>query len=215
VKLKNILGDSVVIEYEPGEKTICSNGYAYNYDSFIVPDTLYKSPTFYEGEWLLETVGYQTYNWSKGVVNINDAPFSPVKEYVASASNDTIFRVYFSNRYAGRYSVEFNVDNLFPRKYLARVRTVMRVGGLYEIYVNDQLVRTFDYASYNQNGGIVNSVHVPDKYFPPPLGYNRFDFWIDNLTEYGTAKIRFEYKGPSTVITNGMVLDYIQFVPHD
>ncbi len=45
VKMKNILGDSIVIDYVPTEKTICSNGYAYNYQDFEIPDTLYAAPT--------------------------------------------------------------------------------------------------------------------------------------------------------------------------
>ena len=72
VKLKNILGDSVVIDYEPGEKTICSNGYAYNYDNFVVPDTLYKASIFYEGEWWLKTLGNQSFGWNEGIINFSD-----------------------------------------------------------------------------------------------------------------------------------------------
>jgi hypothetical protein len=214
VKLKNILGDSVVIDYEPSEKTICSNGYAYNYSNFLVPDTLYNAPIYYEGEWWLETLGNQRFGWNTGIVNISDKVYDYRKEFVGSANNDTIFRVYFDPGYKGRYSVEFNVDNLFPRKYLAVFRTVMRVGGVFEIYVNDELVRTFDYAQYNLNGGIINSVVPNKRYLPQPLGYNRFDLWVDNLQEYGSAKIRIEYKGPSTLSINGLVLDYIQFVPY-
>ncbi|HLO58016.1 MAG TPA: fasciclin domain-containing protein [Bacteroidales bacterium] len=215
VKLKNILGDSVVIDYEPGEKTICSNGYAYNYDSFIVPDTLYQSPTYYEGEWWLKTLGNQSFAWNRGIENESDKPFEVRKEFVSSANNDTIFRVYFNNGYTGKYSIEFNVNNLFPRKYLAVFRTVMRVGGVFDIYVNDQLVKTFDYAAYKVFNGVINSVVPNKRYVPEALGYNRFDFWINNLQEYGKAKIRIEYKGPSTLSINGLVLDYIQFVPYD
>ncbi|HEX2395780.1 MAG TPA: hypothetical protein VHI78_10560, partial [Bacteroidales bacterium] len=215
VKLKNILGDSVVINYEPNEKTLCSNGYAYNYYEFSVPDTLYKSPIFYEGEWWLKTLGNQAFGWNPGVINISDKVYDYEKEFVGPAHNDTIFRVYFDQGYTGRYSVDFNVKNLFPRKYLAVVRTVMRVGGIYDIYVNDELMRTFDYNAYKLNSGTINSVVPLKRYNPEPLGYNKFDFWIDNLDEYGKARIRIEYRGPSTLTTNGLVIDYIQFVPRD
>lgn len=215
VKLKNILGDSVVIDYEPGEKTICSNGYAYNYDNFVVPDTLYKASIFYEGEWWLKTLGNQSFAWNEGIINFSDKSYAFKKEFVSSAHNDTIFTVYFDKGYTGRYSVKFNVDNLFPRRYLAVVRTVMRVGGIYEFYVNNQLARTFDYADYKSTSGyVINSV-VPGKtYRPQSLGYNRFDFWVNDLEEYGKAEIRIEYKGPSTVLTNGLTIDYIEFVPY-
>jgi hypothetical protein len=137
-------------------------------------------------------------------------PFSPVKEYNASAPMIHIPGIF---QQMPKVSVN-SMSTIYLGNIWPGVRTIMS-RGLYEIYVNDQLVKTFDYAVYNQNQGILNSVHVPDKYYPQPQGYNRFDFWIDNLTEYGTAKIRFEYKGPSTLTTNGLVLDYIQFVPHD
>lgn len=215
VKLKNILGDSVVIDYEPDEKFLCSNGYAYNYYDFSIPDTLYEAPIYYEGEWWLKTLGNQTFGWNPGIVNTTDKVFDYRKEFVGSANNDTIFRVYFDAGYKGRYSVEFNVDNLFPRKHLAVLRTVMRVGGLFEIYVNNELVRTFDYNDFNKNGGVINSVVPGKRYIPQALGYNRFDFWVDNLEEYGKAKIRIEYKGPSTLPINGLVVDYIQFIPYD
>ncbi len=215
VKLKNILGDSVVINYEPGEKTICSNGYAYNYYEFTVPDTLYKAPVYYEAEWWLKTLGNQAYAWNPGIVNVSDKVFDYRKEFVGSAHNDTIFRVYFDQGYTGRYTVEFNVKNLFPRRYLAVVRTVMRVGGVFDIYVNNELVKTFDYRVYQLNGGIINSVIPGKRYSPEALGYNKFDFWIDNLEEYGKAKIRIEYRGPSTLTINGLAIDYIQFVQRD
>jgi hypothetical protein len=91
----------------------------------------------------------------------------------------------------------------------------MRVGGIYEFYVNNQLARTFDYADYKSTSGyVINSV-VPGKtYRPQSLGYNRFDFWVNDLEEYGKAEIRIEYKGPSTVLTNGLTIDYIEFVPY-
>jgi hypothetical protein len=37
--------------------------------------------------------------------------------------------------------------------------------------------------------------------------------YVDNIVEYGRAKIKFEYAGPSTVPTNGFVIDYIEFIP--
>ena len=49
----------------------------------------------------------------------------------------------------------------------------------------------------------------------PDGRYNKFDFWVDNITEYGKAKVRFEFKGPSTMRANGLVLDYIECVTED
>ncbi|MFO7371206.1 MAG: fasciclin domain-containing protein [Bacteroidales bacterium] len=215
VRLMNILGDSVDIDYQPGEKTICSNGYAYNYSNFKVPDTLYNTPYRFEAEELLKTYSSTVYVWEQGVTVTSSQVFKPMQEYIQSASNDTVIRVSFPSRYTGQFNLKFNLKTLFPRRYLMVFRTIMRIGGLYEIYVNDQLVKTFDYAVYNPpNSGIIYSV-TGVRYRPSSDGYNRFDCWLDVLETYGQAKIRIEYKGPSNLTSNGLVLDYIDFVPYD
>jgi hypothetical protein len=212
VKLKNILGDSVVIDYQPVEKTICSNGYAYNYDNFKIPDTLYVAPTRVEGELLLDNNGINRFAWNEKVSVVNDVAYQPIQEYVPTASNDSTLKVNFAKGYSGRYSIEFNVDNLFPRKYLMVFRTHMYVGGIYDIYVNDVLVKNIDYYTYVLNREIYYS--VTGKRYLPQAGYNKFDCWVDNLTEYGKARIKIVYKGPGKVLYNGLVIDYIDFVPY-
>ena len=214
LKLKNILGDSIVIEYHPVEKTICSNGYAYNYADFNVPDTLYASPWRYEGEWLLKDIGINKYAWNEDVTVLSDIAFQPIQELVSTASNDSILKVNFTPKYAGNFSVEFNVENLFPRKYLMVVRTYMNVGGIYDIYMNDELVKTIDYYDFILNRGLSYSVIPGKRYLPSAAGYNNFDCWIENLTVYGHASIRFEYKEPGSVPYNGLVIDYIEFIPY-
>ena len=81
--------------------------------------------------------------------------------------------------------------------------------------MNDELVRTFNYGTDINSNQTINSVISGKRYMPQAGGWNRFDCWIDNLQEYGKARIRFEYRGPSTVSTNGIALDYIEFVPYD
>jgi hypothetical protein len=213
VKLKNILGDSVVIDYQPSEKTICSNGYAYDYLSFQIPDTLYAAPLRMEGELLLDDIGINRYAWNEEVKVTSTTAFQPIQELVPTASNDSILKVNFNKGYSGRFEVEFNVDHLFPRKYLMVFRTHMYVGGIYDIYVNDKLVKTIDYYTYVLNREIYYS--VTGKRYLPQGAYNKFDCWVDNLTEYGKAKIRIVYKGPGTVLYNGLVIDYIDFIPYN
>jgi len=211
VKLKNILGDSVVIDYLPVEKTICSNGYAYNYNNFKIPDTLYAGSTRMEGEWLLKNIGINRYAWNEDVSVINDVSFQPIKELIPIASNDTIMRVSFTYGYTGKYSIEFNVDNLFPRKYLMAIKTHVNVGGVFDIFMNGQLVKTFNYADFKK--GYVYSV-TGNRYFPQSA-FCLFDCWVENLTEYGKAKIKIVYKSPGTVLSNGIVIDYIDFIPYN
>jgi hypothetical protein len=213
VKLKNILGDSVVIDYVPSEKTICSNGYAYNYQTFRVPDTLYQAPTRFEGETLLRSAGGNRYFWNEDVTVNSTASYLPYQEFVSGASNDSILKVQFTKGYKGSYNVTFNVENLFPRKYLMVFRTNMNVGGIYNIYMNDKLVKTIDYYTFVTNRGISYSVITGKRYLPQG-SYNKFDCWVDNLTEYGKAKIKIEYTAPGSVLANGLVIDYIEFIPY-
>jgi uncharacterized surface protein with fasciclin (FAS1) repeats len=212
VKLKNILGDSVVIDYEPGEKTICSNGYAYNYYDFKVPDTLYKAPVKFEAEWLLKTQG-SSFSWYPGVYCEMSTLFPAFKDIVPTASNDTVMRVSFTKGYLGTFSLSFNIKTLFPRKYLAVFRINITKGGIYDIYMNNQFLRRFDYGTDISTYGVINSVITGKKYYPV-AGYNRFDCWVDNLENYGQAVMRFEYRGPSTVTSNGITLDYVEFKPY-
>ncbi len=79
-------------------------------------------------------------------------------------------------------------------------------------YVNDVLVKTMDYYDYVPNRGVIYS--VTGKRYLPQGSYNKFDCWLENLTEYGKAKIKIVYTGPSTVLYNGLVLDYIEFIPN-
>lgn len=210
-KLKNIKGDSIPIFYTPVEKTLCSNGYAYNYQDFTIPDSLYLAPTTFEAEWLLQQTGENKFSWKEEVIVVSDESFEVRSEANSNASNDSIISVLFPPGYTGEYSVEFYTENLFPQKYLMVVRTNMIYGGVYDIYVNDELVKTFDYFDFIRFGQVIRSV-TGKRYFPEGV-YNRFDMWIDNIPEYGRAKIRFEYKSPGFITDNGFIIDNIEFIP--
>jgi uncharacterized surface protein with fasciclin (FAS1) repeats len=224
LKVKNILGDSIAIDYTPVNKILCSNGYVYQYDQFTMPDTLVFGATRFEGEALLATKGNQNFAWKEDVSVTTDIALKPIIELIANASNDSVFKVNFTDGYNGAFSVEFEVRNLFPRKYLMRVRTAIYTGGIFDIYVNDELVRTVDYYDQFQKPGAppFTSMSVTGKRYVAEKGaiFNFFDCWVDNQAPYGQAKIRFEYKGPGvkTVfhgakIANGLVMDYLDFVP--
>ncbi len=211
VKLLNMLGDSVIINYVPVDKALCSNGYAYNYQNFEIPDSLYQGGTKYEGENLLKATGINKYSWNDSVIVKSDIAVTPYQELVPTASNDSILRVTFPKGYSGKYSVQFKGPNLFPRRYVMVVATHMDIGGIYDIYVNNQLMKTFDYYEYVRSRGIIYS--VTGERFLPTGRFNRFDMYVDNIEDYEQPTIRFEYKGPSTINSNGLVIDYIEFVP--
>lgn len=212
-KLKNIQGDSVFINYTPVNKVYCSNGYAYSYDNFEVPDSLYLGNTRYEGEWLVRRTGINRFAWREEATVDSDVFFAPTRSYNSDASNDSILTVIFPRGYNDQFSVEFSVPNIFPLKQLLVVRTHMDIGGVYDIYVNDVLVREgFDFVEYTRQRGIINSV-TGARYIPQGR-LNKFDMYVENIDTYGDAKIRFEYKGPGTnVPENGLVIDYIDLIP--
>ncbi len=211
LKMKNILGDSVVIDYQVADQYLCSNGYAYNYESFQVPDTLWKGSYRFEGEWLLRRTGISKFTWLDGVEVKSSTPFPPVRDLVPTASNDSLMKVNFNKGYAGTFSLDFNIETLFPRKYLMVIRTHMYVGGIYDIYVNDELVMTMDWYDYVLGRevwfGVAGDVYRPE------AGYNRFDCFIENKLDYGQTRIKFVYREPGLVQNNGLVIDYIEFVP--
>lgn len=207
--LKNILGNDVIIDYRPVDKTLCSNGYAYDYAEFEILDSLYLSPLKTEGESLLKTLGKDRFTWNEDVKVNSSETFVPNGDNVTTASNDSILKVTFPNKFDGQFVLEFKTEPLFPRRYLFVIRTHMDYGGIYDIYVNDELVKTFDWYDFTRYRGIINSQVSGVRYIAEGR-YNMFDFWVDNITEYGAATVRFEYKGPGQVRYNGLVLDYLE-----
>lgn len=213
LKLLNVLGDSVIIDYTPVDKALCSNGYAYNYLDFLIPDSLYVGGTKFEGESLVRPAGLKV-TWKDSVYAQSDISLIPLRELVPTASNDSIIRVPFPKGYAGQFSLEFKTPSLFPRKYIMIMRTHMDIGGIYDFYINDELVTTFDYYNFILYRGVMPSVITGQRYLPEGR-FNRFDFFVENLTEYGRATIKIDYKGAGFVPNNGLVIDYIEFKPVD
>lgn len=211
VKLLNVLGDSVVINYKPVDKALCSNGYAYNYESFVIPDSLYNGGTNLEGEKLLKSTGYNKYSWNDSVVFKSDISVTPLQEYIPGASNDSIIRVALPKGYKGAFSIQFKTPSLFPRKYYMVMSTHMDIGGIYKIYVNGVLVKTFDYYTYVLSRGVINS--VTGKRYLPRGRFNKFDMWVENIDNYGPAVVKIEYTGPGYVVSNGLVIDNLEFIP--
>lgn len=218
VRIKNILGDSIDVSYKPRNKVLCSNGYSYDYTDFTVPDSLYNGNSVYEGEWLLNQTGKNKFDWYKFVTVNSSIPFAPNQTYIATASNDTLISVNFPKDYNQNFSVEFLFSYLFPRDYRVIVSTHMDYGGIYNIYVNDELVKTFDYYDYvrytRQGTTVLPSVTgLTSDRFINNGRLNKFDFYVSNITDYERVKIKFEYAGPSTVSNNGFYFDNIIFIP--
>ena len=218
-KMKNILGDSVVIDYMPVEPYRCSNGLAYQYDVFSVPDSLYLSGYRREGEQLAASRGLGIYAWKdQSVVRVTGASsFEPEIQKVSGiASNDSILFVNFGKNFTGEYAVEFKIENVFPGQYQCIWRSNPRFGGVYSVYVNDELqTLPFNLTEFDLDylNGAVISV-TGDQYFYPDEGYNKLDC-LTTVEEFGDVWIRLEYKGPGDNQDNGLIIDYIELVPYN
>ncbi len=210
-KMLNILGDSIVIDYIPTDKAGCSNGYAYNYTDFSIPEELYMGTVKFELETLLDETGINRFAWNEAVQIESDLSVLPKRQYINTASNDSIIQVEFPKKYNGAYSVQFKGPYLFPRRYLMVVSTNMDYGGIYDIYVNGELATTFDYTDYLLYRGVIYGA-TGERYLPDGR-YNKFDMLVENITSYDKVDIKFEYMGPGSVANNGLVLDVLEFIP--
>lgn len=215
--MANIRGDSIIVDYTPTDKYLCSNGVTYDYANFVIPDSLFSGTEKFEGEWLARPTGANRYAWRQNVT-VTSTTFDVANNYIKGMSNDSIMIVNFNKGYTGAYNLQFNARNLFPRKYRMVITTHMDIGGIYNIYVNDVQVKrkptdlvSFDYYDYVLSKGLIKS--VTGAYFIPVGRYNKFDFYVENIIVYGRPTIRFEYKGPGKAPNNGLVLDAIEFIP--
>lgn len=207
----NIQGDSIIVDYKPTDPYLCSNGIFYDYTTFAVPEKLYSDTVKMEGESLIKTTGINRYAWRDSVKVTSTASITVLKDFIKGASNDSILVVNFLKGYKGTYKVEFKSTNLFPRKYRMEFLTHMDIGGIYDIYVNNVLVKTFDYYDYVRSRGLIKS--VTGATFVPKGRYNKFDCYVTNIVDYGKPNIRIEYKGPGNAPGNGLVIDAIYFIP--
>ncbi len=221
-RLKNVVGDSVDIEFEnidPDSRLLCSNGIVFNYHDFKVPEYLYRGEVRIEGEHMVYPVGAGIYFWKPGftVTGSNEVvTATPLKSISIGAENDSLVVLPFPGKpYEGEFSFEFYFKNMFPQKYLFVMGANYRPSGVYKIYVNDILIREFDTFELRKTVYGVNGEY----YFPDDKGNNRFDAEFDHLTEYGDIKITITYSdpgGPSGVTPdNGFNVDFISLIPTD
>ncbi len=219
-KLQSVTGDTVEIiaaDIDPDSRSICSNGVAYLYNNFVIPDELFRGTSIQEGELLIDSVGAGKFAWKAGV-NISGAIIAPIKSYSLGATEGSFVSVLFNRNYAGEYTMEFTFKNVFPMRYRLEWHANYRPSGLYEVYVNDQLL-----GYTNKFGSVVTSfdnyelrntvVSVTGERISPVLDFNSRDYWVDHLTEYGDVRVKFKYIGAGASNTNGFNIDYVKLIP--
>lgn len=222
-KMKNVKGDSVQVDLDnidPGTRQLCSNGAAFSYYDFKVPEYLYRGEVRIEGEHMVDSLGAGIYFWRpdykvSGTTSAVSA--NPTVNVSVGASNDSLVSLTFPDQpFNGQFQFEFSFRNMFPQKYLFVWGANYRPSGIYRIYANDVLIKEYDTFTMRQT---VYSVDGESFYFPDAKGNNKLDAWIDHLTEYGDVKITIEYAGvgglTQLVPVNGFNIDFISLTPSE
>ncbi len=209
-RLASISGDSVDVEYEnidPDSRFLCSNGLTYLYRDFSIDSTLYLDGIQVEGESLIDTLGVGSWTWKDGVVTTG-ANVSPLSIGSIHASNEATLNASFTRGYTGDFTLQFTLKNVLPLRYRLVWSSNFRPSGVFAIHVNDEKIGEFD--SFKFRSTIVS---VTGDYFRPKEGFNKKDFWVENLTEFGDVTIRFEYLEPGSQENNGLNIDYVKLIP--
>ncbi|KPK80257.1 MAG: hypothetical protein AMS27_17225, partial [Bacteroides sp. SM23_62_1] len=202
----SITGDTVVIDpynIDPSSKFLCSNGQVFTYLNFIVPENLYKGNIIIEGEDLVDSIGAGKYAWKEGVT-VTGLVTEPFKDASVQASQGALVNVSFPRNYTGEYNVEFAFTNVFPMKYRLEWRANYRPSGIFAVYINDLKLGEFD--TYNLRSSVIS---VTGKRFIAVEGFNKKDWWVENIVDFGNISIRFEFLGPGIQSVNGFNIDYV------
>jgi hypothetical protein len=94
-----------------------------------------------------------------------------------------------------------------------------RPSGLYSVYVNDQLLERKDrfgrtiteFDTYNLRQPVLSVDGVTR--FLPSDNFNKVDYYVENVTDFGEVNIRFEYMDPGSASENGFNIDFVALVP--
>lgn len=218
-RVKNILGDSVDVEPENINPDFfeCSNGSAYNYIDFKVPEHLYKVQDSIAMSSLLEYKGTGIWAWGEDVTIPQDA-FSPVSVTNGFSTFGDVLLVDMGKNYEGDFYYAYNHQFIFPATYKLTVRANLSKTGVYNIYVNDKQYPVdindgngpqYDFDFFDLRNGVISS--VTNEFYPFENNFCSFDIFVDNITEFGDVEVRIEYVEPSTRNKNncGLVIDFI------
>jgi len=218
-RVKNILGDSVDVIPENiyPEFYECSNGRAYNYIDFLVPDFLYKVKDTIPQSSLLIFKGSGLWGWNDDVI-VTGQPFSPDRLANANSTFGHTLLIDMGKNFNGDFSYAYKHENIFPAQYKLTVRANVSKTGIYNIFVNgkqypvdinDGRGPQWDFDFFNLREGVISS--VTNEFYPFENNFCSFDILVDNITEYGDIVVKLEYVGPSQRNKNnsGLNIDFI------
>jgi hypothetical protein len=206
--LKSVTGDSVIIDHtniDPLSKLECSNGVAYKYSNFSVPVDLYLNRVRVEGENLVDSIGAGRFAWKQEVI-VTGAVVEPVRQ---NTLTESLVSVDLGRNFSGQYSVQFKFKDIWPARHRLLWRANYRPSGLFAVYINETKIGEFD--TYSLRSTVISV--TGERFSPSSSGFNRKDFWVENIDEFGDVTIRFEYLGTGFSSTNGFNLDYVELIP--
>ena len=204
--LTNIQGDLIPVDnrkIDPDSRKICSNGIAFQYMDFVIPEELYLEEIKYEGEDLAVEVSGGFFAWDAEQVTTSDITLIPSIYDHASASEGKYVSIDLPRGHAETYNIEFILPKIFPRIYKLVWRGNYRPSGVIAIYVNDELMGEFD--NYNFRKPVNGS--------NPVNGFNKIEFLVENITSYSNVTIKMEYYDPGLGTLNGLNIDYVSLIP--
>lgn len=218
-RAKNILGDSVdvVPNNIVADFFECSNGRAYNFIDFQVPEFLYKVMDTIPTASLLFNKGSGLWGWNDDVVVTGQA-FNPLRATNANSTFGTTLLIDMGKDFNGDFSFSYKHENIFPAKYKLTVRANVSKTGVFNIYVNgkqypvdinDGSGPQFDFDFFNLREGVISS--VTNEFYPFKDNFCSFDVLVDNITEFGDIEVKLDYVEPSRRNKNncGINIDFI------
>lgn len=216
--IRNIKGDTVFVELSNidfNSSFECSNGRAYNYINFEVPDSIYSGRRTVQGEHLVISKGNNLFSWKDEVSLTGDAVDPSVIFTPGFADNDSTLLVRFDTPNSTRpFSMTFRIENVFPGTYRLLLRLKTTPSGVYQILVNGEVqdidlgYGVSDRVDFYDLRKPVRSI-AKQGVFRLEDGFNSFDLLVENIMNYGDVEITILYVEPGQRSDNGFVLDYI------
>jgi hypothetical protein len=216
-RARNIVGDSVDVnpmnispEYFDG-----SNGRAYNFIDFQVPEHLYKVYDTVPMGSLVFDIGSGLWGWVAGVVETGQK-FNLLRLPQPNAIFGNTLLINMGNNFRGDFSFAYKHKNVFPATYKLTLRANVSRTGVYNIFVNGKQYPIdigngprFDFDFFDLRSGVISS--VTNMFYPFANNFCKFDILVDNITEYGDVEVKLKYVGPSPRNTSnsGLNIDFI------
>lgn len=218
-RAKNIVGDSVDVAPQniAPEFFECSNGRAYNFIDFQVPEHLYKVKDTTAMSSLLFYKGSGLWAWYDDV-QVTGQAFNPLRLTNVNSTFGSTLLIDMGKNFSGDFSFAYKHNNIFPATYKLTLRANVSKTGVYNIYVNgkqypvdinDGFGPQFDFDFFKLRDGVISS--VTNEFYPFLNNFCKFDILVDNITEFGDVEVKLVYAGPSSRNRNnsGINIDFI------